>query len=81
MRHGGEGCGGKGREVKGVERARERARARERDVYYYGVARRPETTVKGEVKLREAKATTLGIVVHDDAARALMRCMCNAFFD
>jgi len=31
---------------------------RERDVYY-GVGRRPEKTVKGVVKLREAKATTL----------------------
>jgi hypothetical protein len=30
---------------------------RERDVYYR-VGRRPETTVKGEIKLREAKAST-----------------------
>jgi len=32
----------------------------ERDVYYW-VGRRPEKTVKGEVKLREAKATRLRI--------------------
>jgi hypothetical protein len=36
---------------------------RERDVYYW-VGRRPEKTVEGETKLREAKATTLGIVLH-----------------
>jgi len=53
------------REVKGVDsRAGGDCTRRDRETFITELGEGRKTTLKGELKLRKAKATTLGIVLH-----------------